>query len=77
MTVTARPAGGLSPLAALGTIAIVLGASAVVARRNSPDPPSTSRAEPTLTTISFALEKIPLIAFAWPWSHPWAFSQCL
>lgn len=32
------PSKGLSPLAALGTIAVVMGASAVVAMRNTPDP---------------------------------------
>ena len=34
----ARPAKGLSPFCALGTIGIVLGSSAIVARRNSPNP---------------------------------------
>ena len=34
----AHPAEGLSPLWALGTIGLVLGASAIVARRNSPNP---------------------------------------
>ena len=38
MTRTTPPAEGFSPLWALGTIALVLGASAIVARRNSPDP---------------------------------------
>ncbi len=34
----AAPVGALSPLEALGAIGIVLGASAVVGRRNAPDP---------------------------------------
>ena len=34
----AAPVGALSPLQALGAVAIVLGASAVVGRRNAPDP---------------------------------------
>ena len=38
MARTARPEGALSPLWALGTIGLVLGASAIIARRNSPDP---------------------------------------
>ena len=32
------PAGSLSPLLAIGTVALVLGASAIIARRNAPDP---------------------------------------
>lgn len=38
MTRKPRRAKGFSPLAALGTIALVLGASGIVAMRNSPDP---------------------------------------
>jgi tryptophan-rich sensory protein len=34
----ANASGGLSPVAALGVVALVLGASAVVGRRNAPDP---------------------------------------
>ncbi len=34
----AAPVGALSPLKALGAVGIVLGASAVVGRRNAPDP---------------------------------------
>lgn len=35
---THRSPGGLSPAWALGTVAAVLGASAILARRNAPDP---------------------------------------
>jgi len=35
---TARPRSGLSPLLALGAVGVVLGVSAVVGRRNAPDP---------------------------------------
>ena len=38
MTNAASAPKGLSPLAALGAVAVVMGASAVVAMRNSPDP---------------------------------------
>lgn len=38
MSDTGKANGSLSPLAALATIAVVMGASAVVAMRNSPDP---------------------------------------
>lgn len=38
MSSTGKPNGSLSPLAALTTVAVVMGASAVVAMRNSPDP---------------------------------------
>lgn len=59
--------GGLSPLAALGVVAAALGASAVVALRNTPDPlhPGIRRWYHRLDKPSFTPPD-PVFGAAWP-----------